>query len=189
MTKIIKIHGCSGSGKTTLVRNIMSLDEAPRKIGDNPSRPKGYAVLVPGLTSPIHVVGSYENDCGGMDTIPDVKDGIALISEFAVWGNVIHEGLLQSTYYGVMGEHSKQYGADYIYAFLTTPIDLCLARVAERRARVGNTRPWNPENTRDKHRTIERLANRVQAMGHTMLFIPWDISPADQVRMVLENLE
>jgi hypothetical protein len=120
-----------------------------------------------------------------MDTITDVKDALALIDKYAAIGDVIHEGLLQSTYYGVMGEHSKTYGDNYLYAFLDTPVELCIQRVVDRRARANNTRPFNPDLTRAKHNTIERLKARVKILGHNVATIRHDGDMTSQLMLLL----
>lgn len=158
---IIKIHGCSGAGKTTAVRQFMGLGTiAP--LGTNPDRPEAY--LCNGGT---YVLGSYENTCGGMDTVGTAAEVMNLLEKYAPMGNVIFEGLLQSTYYGKMGEHSKNYPRNsYIYAFLDTPIDLCLERVVERRKASGRNNKFNPQLTIDKWNTINHLRDKLIAQGH-----------------------
>jgi len=88
------------------------------------------------------------------------------LEKYARKGHVVFEGLLQSTYYGAMGTHSLQWGQDYVYAFLDTPIEICLERVEARRLAQGSTNKFNPQLTRDKHTTIARLRKRVASMGH-----------------------
>lgn len=169
-TRIVKLHGCSGAGKTTLVRNILRMGE--HHTCDYQGREKFTALTITGCALPIFILGSYENNCGGVDGISDAATVMEMIDTFAPVGHVIHEGLLQSTYYGAMGEHSKKYGDRYIYAFLDTPIEVCLERVDARRAAQGTTRKYNPELTERKHETIARLRRRLEAEGrHRLLDI------------------
>ena len=161
--KIIKIHGCSGAGKTTLVRQFLidpnkHMDRTGKKVEAN-------QVWIPDVYIPTYILGSYENNCGGMDTVSSSKRAMELVAQFHSMGHVIHEGLLQSTYYGAMGTDSQKYGDNYIYAFLDTPIELCLERVIARRDEQGTTKSLNQQLTRDKHRTILRLRNRLEAEG------------------------
>lgn len=156
MNKIIKIHGCSGAGKTTAVRQLMNaLGAVPRVEG---GKIEAYCVF-----DNTYVLGSYENTCGGMDTVGSAEEVMKLVDKYAALGNVIFEGLLQSTYYGAMGVHSQKYGDRYVYAFLDTPIELCLERVVARRAASGRNNKFNPQLTRDKHATIVALEQKLLA--------------------------
>jgi hypothetical protein len=161
MNKIIKIHGCSGAGKTTAVREYMRLGEATATTTYN-GKPEAYQVRFPDMYHHTYVLGSYENTCGGMDTVGSAAEVMALVDRYAPQGNVIFEGLLQSTYYGAMGTHSRKYGDRYIYAFLDTPIELCLERVVARRAASGRNNKFNPQLTMDKHKTIDILRMKLQ---------------------------
>ena len=48
---------------------------------------------------------------------------------------------------------------------LNTPLDVCLASVAERRAAKGNTTPLNPKTTTEKHRAVTAMVPRFRAAG------------------------
>ncbi len=162
---IVKIHGCSGAGKTTAVRQLMDRCSGITALRNPTGKIEAYCLE--GLTEdPLYVLGSYENNCGGMDTVSSAEQVMKLVDFYAKLGHVVFEGLLQSTYYGAMGTHSLQYGQDYVYAFLDTPIERCLARVESRRAEQGSTNKFNPQLTRDKHTTILRLQKRVAMLGH-----------------------
>jgi hypothetical protein len=182
--KIIKIHGCSGAGKTTAVREFMSTGAVPV----HGSNLKIEAYHAPFDT---YVLGSYENTCGGMDTVGSAQEVMALLDRYASLGNVIFEGLLQSTYYGAMGTHSRKWGDDYIYAFLDTPIELCLERVVARRAASGRNNKFNPQLTRDKHATIETLRRKLEngtQMGfrHKVAILKHDQPMAAQIMELLK---
>lgn len=165
--KIIKIHGCSGAGKTTAVRNFMSRCNSIIPIMATPNKPEAYMCLAPGVPVPVYVLGSYENTCGGMDTVGTADKVMGLLEAYAPKGHVIFEGLLQSTYYGKMGNHSRNYPREnYIYAFLDTPIDVCLDRVVIRRAASKRNNKFNPQLTVDKHATIEALKKKLELEGY-----------------------
>jgi hypothetical protein len=166
--KIIKIHGCSGAGKTTAVRSLLEMAESAVKLYDgSDQKVEAYQLKLAGVVAPVFVLGSYENNCGGMDTVGDAEEAMLLVHNYESQGHVIHEGLLQSTYYGAMGKDSQRYGDRYIYAFLDTPLELCLERVVARRAKNGSKNKFNPELTADKHRTIANLQRKLleQKMG------------------------
>lgn len=160
--KIIKIHGCSGAGKTTAVRSLLEMAESAVKLYDgSDQKVEAYQLKLVGVVAPVFVLGSYENNCGGMDTVESAAEAISLVHHYESQGHVIHEGLLQSTYYGAMGKDSQRYGGRYIYAFLDTPLDVCLARVVARREKNGSKNKFNPELTKDKWNTINALAGKL----------------------------
>lgn len=168
---IVKIHGCSGAGKTTAVRELMKTALGMHTIRVN--KIEAYSLLFPGKKM-THVLGSYENTCGGMDTVGSAAEVIELVDRYSSLGNVVFEGLLQSTYYGKMGERSQKYGDKYIYAFLDTPIELCLERVVARRAVSGRNNKFNPQLTRDKHATIESLHDKLIHWNHRVVTLKHD---------------
>jgi hypothetical protein len=178
--KIIKIHGTSGAGKTTAVLSLMERTISKEVIG-NPKRPEAYKLKVPELHHPLYVLGSYENTCGGMDTVSDVHKQIELIQSYAGLGHVIYEGLLLSTYYGSVGAAVADYGKRHIWAFLDTPVDICIERVKQRRLAAGNTKPLNERNTRERIKPINSLKARLTRMGANVIDLHYDQDMADQL--------
>lgn len=166
---IIKIHGCSGSGKSTAVRSLMGTNPAPMPIVGMNGK-----VEATRIGPNLFTLGSYENACGGVDTIDSAEKVMKLIDKYNVLGHVVFEGLLQSTYYGKLGQHSVPYGDKYIYAFLDTPLDLCLERVVARRAVSGRNNKFNPELTRDKHKTIDALRRKLEGGTHRVVVLKHD---------------
>jgi thymidylate kinase len=186
--KLIKIHGTSGSGKTTIVRDLMEYASRVDKMGDNPNRPSAYWLSLPGFQNPVVVLGSYESTCGGMDSITCVQTQIDLIHKYyALGAHVIYEGLLLSTYYGKPGKAVECYGQDHIWAFLDTPIDVCIERVKKRRLEAGNTKPLNERNTRERVRPIMALRTRLIRMGAHVVTLNHDDTPANQVMDLMEG--
>ena len=163
MKCIIKLHGTSGSGKTTVARELMRDDPSPRHLLNMASRkPEAYEVSIPGLKDLLYILGPYTATCGGLDSLSDVNDHIRLLQHYAEIGHVFYEGLLGSEYYGRIGKVSEAYGNAHIFAFLDTPIEVCLARVQARRLARGNTKPLNPANTVGRVAKIERLRYRLE---------------------------
>ena len=149
--KIIKLHGCSGAGKTTVARTLMaSAVEINQVTKEGAKRPEAYVCTLPEYRDPVIVLGSYESNCGGMDTVSSAAEAMEMVKYYHSGGHILHEGLLQSTYYGAMGKDSEQYGDDYIYAFLDTPILTCLERVTRRRDVQGSKNKFDPQLTIDK---------------------------------------
>jgi adenylate kinase family enzyme len=186
--RVIKVHGCSGAGKTTAVRALMKRCSIVSPIPEPGAKgkPEAYMCSLPAL-APIYVLGSYETTCGGMDTVGTAQEVMGLLDKYIPKGHVVFEGLLQSTYYGAMGLHSLQFKDRYIYAFLDTPIDLCLERVVKRRAASGITRPFNPQLTRNKHETILNLKRRLEVQNdHIIRTIRHDEDVGAQMEELLK---
>jgi len=179
---LVKIHGTSGAGKTTAVRELMKLGEV-FKLG-RVARPDAYRIDIP-KEDYIFVLGSYENDCGGMDTISRVEDQIRLIHHYARMGHVVYEGLLLSTYLGVLAEETNRYSGTHIYAFLDTPVEECIRRVKARRESVGNYKEFNEKGTRDKYTTIQRLKRRAEQRGYRTAMIYHDKPLGPQILELL----
>lgn len=166
---IIRLCGTSGSGKTTVARELMG--RAPIRLGD-PKRPSAYKVPK-GYGKPLFIIGPYTNTCGGVDSLSGWKECMDMVHLYQREGHVFYESLLLSTYYGQQGLETKQYGKDHVWAFLDTPIEVCIERIKARRLAAGNTKPLNEDNTRNRVRTIDNLRRRVTDLGHRVVVIPY----------------
>jgi len=176
MNQIINIRGCNGSGKTHTVRRFLErLPVTP--LGSNASRPLGYQVdgASWGIQTPIYVVGSYENACGGLDGVKTQEEIAERIVKAHGHGHVLAEGLLvsKSSAGGYVAPILKEHKA--IFGFLDTPWDECLRRVLSRRLAAGNEKPFDPEKTMRSayeqcHRSAELLT---EAGGYDVRWIPW----------------
>lgn len=175
MNRIVNIRGANGSGKTAIVRRF--LDRLPNEALGEVRRPKGYRVDARewGILTPIYVVGSYENTCGGTDGIntqEEIADRIVKAHEF---GHVLVEGLLmsKSSDGGHVAPIMRSLGA--VFAFLDTPWEVCLERVLSRRAAARNDKPFDPEKTMRSafaqcHRSAELLT---EAGGYDVRWLDW----------------
>lgn len=182
MTQIVKIHGTSGAGKSTIAFNLLDASvEEPVKLGPNPKRPEAYRIRLPNSACYTYILGPYENQCGGMDGIVSTQEQIQLVHKYAELGNVVYEGLLISTYYGGFGKEMEVYGDKHIWAFLDTPIDVCIDRVKARRLAAGNEKPLNERNTRERVKPIISLQNKLILGGANVKTLNWDKDPTGQV--------
>lgn len=188
MNKIIKIMGCSGAGKTTAARSILDMALDMTAVTNPKGKDEAYITRQAGVASPVSLLGNYRGaNCGGMDTVSSAAEAIRLVGVYAPCGHVIHEGLLQSTYYGAMGTDSLQYGDRYIYALLDTPIELCLDRVVARREANGSTNKFNPQLTRDKHESVKRAWDTAKSRGHTCVVLDHTASMYPQLMELLRS--
>lgn len=176
---IVKLHGNSGSGKTTLARMLMKLG-AVKHLGDA-KRPEAYQVDIEGISEFLFILGPYTNTCGGLDSIGTWKEAAGLLHRYQAEGHVFYEGLLASTYYGSFGKETERYGDSHIFAFMDTPIEVCIERIKKRRLAAGNTKPLNEENTRNRERPINNVRAKCVALGRRVVTIRYDDQPLDQL--------
>lgn len=131
---LINLRGTSGSGKSTIVREIMKLypSKSPVKIKDR-KQPIGYILSRP-EGKDLAVLGHYETDCGGCDTITSLDDIFKHVRWAADQGyDVLFEGLLISAEVNRTTELATD-GYQLIVVGLDTPLEVCLASVNQRRA-------------------------------------------------------
>lgn len=153
---VINVRGTSGSGKSTVVRGIMAKGVVT-VIGED-KKPDGYIVKIPDIDIPVYIVGPYTTACGGCDQISTQDEICDRIRIYSKMGHVLVEGLLMShsfARYAALDRELKQDGVDCIWAFLDTPLDVCLDRVRARReerrlAKGGEFKELNVKNTTDK---------------------------------------
>lgn len=171
---IINVRGTSGSGKSTLVRKVTA-EYAARTIFKEPDRerPIGYIYSRPEGRN-LAVIGHYETDCGGCDTITNMDRIFELVRESAEANlDVLFEGLLISADANrctALWQWAQERGIPMLVLALDTPLDLCLASVNGRREAAYQRR-------------LERIEaeNTVKAAnGHKLLPLPTpkgDVNP------------
>lgn len=181
MTIVVKLGGTNGSGKTSVARElikVMKMNPTIRKV--NSSKISGYVGGKPVWA----VLGSYENVCGGMDTISDKEERLNLVrasSESGLHKVVFFEGLITGKTYGAFGAMSEEpeHKGRWLYAFMDTPFDVCVERVMARRAARGNAAPFNAERTmRPTFKSVQATALKAQKQGHKVLWLPHNHTPA-----------
>lgn len=188
MNVIVKLHGTSGSGKTTVARGLMETGRTETILNSANRKPEAYKTIVPFLKEPLYVLGPYTATCGGLDSLSDVEDHIRLLNTYGQLGHVFYEGLLGSEYYGRIGAVSEAFGRRHVFAFLDTPIELCLERIKTRREARGNTKPLNPTNTVGRVAKIERLKHRLLDMGREVEVIDHRY-PVDHILTIYKNYD
>jgi ABC-type dipeptide/oligopeptide/nickel transport system ATPase component len=183
MSTILNIRGTSGSGKSTVVRQLMDHFDVESEIA-RPSTQRVWAYL---LRNGMYVLGRYETTCGGADTVGSFGKIRTQLNILARRGDVVVEGLLWSHVFKSSDEFARSTPHHVIFALLNTPADLCVRRVLARRRTVGNKRPFNPQNTSDKHRDIVRTQERLLRAGHDARILPHEEPLQTILRWFAEN--
>jgi hypothetical protein len=179
---IVSIRGTHGSGKSTIVKKIID------KYAGRPLNPNArgacagyYATLPNGET--VYIVGSYHNACGGCDGIQPYSDIIQLMeaAERLYQPHILLEGALVSSSYGSIGHWMNE--RDGVFAFLDTPLEVCLERIKTRRAAKGNFEPLNPKNTTVKHENVHRTKDQMARLGSRVRIV--DIDHREPVKQIM----
>jgi hypothetical protein len=159
---IVSLRGTHGSGKSYVAFAILRrYATTPVWLGPPRGKPHGYVASLP--SGPLFLVGSYETPCGGCDGIQPYSDIWPRIEHAAEQNiDVLFEGALVSSSYGNIGRSLEQYGDDVIFAFLDTPLEVCLTRIAQRRAARGDARPLNPHNTEFKFNAVAKSLPKIR---------------------------
>lgn len=163
MTLIIQIRGTSGSGKTTAMRSFMGPLESwnPRYVIEGRRKPSYY------VCNGAAVLGHYDSPCGGCDTFKGYDQLQLVVREAAVLSpKIVMEGLMLSDDVRQTDRIHKEVGAVVVF-YLTTPLDVCIARVKGRRAEKGKDDVFNEEKLRNRAAQIERTRPRLEELGIT----------------------
>jgi predicted ABC-type ATPase len=177
---LIKLHGTSGSGKSTVARFLMGL-------GTVAAHNSAYECIIPNFKQPLYILGLYNSACGGCDTLTAGQQ-ISLIEYYAPKGHVFYEGLLGSEYYGKLGAVSEQYGDQHVFAFLDTPIEVCIERVKARRIAKGNHAPLNEFNTRERVKRINSLKNRLLKTNRNVITVEY-LNASSKILEILKEYD
>lgn len=207
MFTVVKMGGCNGSGKTSVARALLDL------IGCDAADPVTavkkaafYSGEYEGVE--VHVLGSYLNTCGGMDTISDKHDRLDLIRKHCKPAPkkpdkpriIFFEGLITGKTYGAIGELSEEHvnkqKGRWLYAFPDTPFETCVERVLKRREAAGNFAPFDPERTlRPTYDSCQSLLRKIrqeqaakigkQPMAHPTLLLKHKQKPVELATQVL----
>lgn len=174
---IINIRGTSGSGKSTLVRNVMALYNQKLNVKQSGRKqPIGYILSNKDSYSmagkaPLALVGHYETDCGGCDTIANMDEIYENVRQAHKAGmDVLYEGLLISADANrVIALHTDGFPVRVVA--LNTPLDVCLDSVNHRRRNnaMAKGREYkgdvNPKNTTSKFAGVKSSMKRIEAAG------------------------
>lgn len=166
---IINIRGTSGSGKSTLMRAIMALYDKREAVHAPDRKQPLYYVCTKEGHKPLTVLGHYETDCGGCDTISGLDLIFELAARQAQEGDVLFEGLLVSAEVARTIKLFKEHEGAVVH--IDIPLQQCLDSVNGRRfakaERNGKPQPSpvNPVNTESKWKGTRRSVERLREAG------------------------
>lgn len=157
---IINLRGTNGSGKSTVARAFpgeeIALVAFETKVGK-----LRHVIGTYSREHDLLVVGSYRTECGGCDGIPTQDLVCTAVTEAVdLAKHVLFEGVIVSTIYERYQKLSLRLRG-MTWAYLDTPIELCLARIA---ARNGD-KPIKEELVRNKVGAIESTQRRALVAG------------------------
>lgn len=140
MPIVINLRGPGGSGKTSTIREFADIHGGwfPIYSGERQGKTRVLPPRILGYETAdgIRVVGSYEVNCGGCDTIKEQQTIEDLVEAWADEGHdVVFEGLLVSSVFGRWQgfcHRLEAKGHTYVWAFINTPFDTCVERILHR---------------------------------------------------------
>lgn len=192
---IVKVGGVNGSGKTALARAIMNIGtwvEVLEPAGKHRvQRPEAY-LCTDGPFVGWVVLGSYRNVCGGMDTMTDKDDRLALVRKWADNKKVrcvFFEGMMTGHTYGAFGAMSEEaaHTGRWVYVFMDTPFEECVRRVLERRKAAGNLDPFDPDKSmKTTHRGCLSVQRIAKLQGHETYFVDHQELPPNGAKALLK---
>lgn len=184
---IVNVRGGSGAGKSTVMRKIM--ERYPNKVPhfvEGRKQPLWYDLSGPGLP-PLRVLGHYESECGGCDTIsknPGDENEKAMAFIFRLVReaddadlNVLFEGVILTT---ILGELPKLHAEarPIVVINLTSDLETCLLGIADRRLRKGegsdlaavraSLTEVTVKNNVGKLKSATKTAKQLEAVGITV---------------------
>lgn len=163
---IVNVRGGSGAGKSTVIREIMKhYDTKVPHFVEGRKQPLWYDLTnsASPQDTPLRVLGHYETECGGCDTIskntsdPDEKAMAyihRLIREADDAGlNVLYEGVILTT---ILGELPKLFaeGRPIVVINLTSDLETCLLGISDRRARKNHGQSEGPTQATENYKAL-----------------------------------
>ena len=178
MSTIVAIKGTNGSGKSTVVRALIAHLGTAAKLRFN-NKEAGYRCRYG--EGALFVLGKYRTACGGLDSSFSyggaADDLLLCIDTLAAKGHVACEGVIAITSYGFdrvtrFADKQRRKGRRMIFAHLDTPAEVCVARVRERRAEAGNTKPFDPAKLLAKYESILKSQEKLREAGYDARILP-----------------
>ena len=130
--RVVNLRGTNGSGKSTVAQAF--IQGAPITQLEGCRGHRGPAGIV--------VLGPYSTPCGGMDRVSKTAEATGAVLGNCGAGPLLFEGVIISTVFSTwlavsnkLRKVQERAGAPVeglVWAYLNTPLEVCLERVAER---------------------------------------------------------
>lgn len=175
---LFNIRGTNGSGKSYALRKLMT--------GESSVTMEGAYKVTHYSDRNLYVIGSYDNACGGLDTVKKFEETNEMALKYIALGNVAMEGILWSTVFKSSYELDaklRAMGHLMVWIQMDTPIKTAMDRVMERRALKGNMEPFNPEKVIAKQKSISRTYNRAVDAG-----VAGFVGDADKIKLFVDGV-
>ncbi|QYW02144.1 nucleotide kinase [Stenotrophomonas phage Sonora] len=188
--KIINVRGCNGSGKTTLLRCLARSPECRVVfVAMTQEENKGRAIPVTYTPDRLAIIGDYTlaaagQTTAGLDRIQTQAAAKRVIEKVIAAGDVdavLFEGVIVSTIFGPWLDWSRANGG-MIWAFLDTPLDVCLKRIHDR----NGGKPIKEELVVAKERMVGRAKAKAVEAGERVATINWQTALKD-IKLIISD--
>jgi hypothetical protein len=78
-------------------------------------------------------------------------------------------------------------GVPFVFAYMNTPIDICIKRVKQRRLDKGNVKPFNTQNTISHYDATWKTKEKFDAEGIDTCIIDYMLDPVIQIKKLLKR--
>lgn len=183
--RFINVRGCNGSGKTTLLRMLAAQQPCEVRSVDVPDhKPIPYTLLA----NNVAILGDYSTatqncttaGCDRIKTQKAVKDALSAIPADIV----VFEGVIVSTIFQPWLDWSYSHGNGLVWAFLDTPLKVCLERI---QARNGG-KEINETLVADKHAGIQRVKDKALEAGEIVTELN-HLDPLTKLQGIINDLK
>jgi hypothetical protein len=172
----INVRGTGGSGKSFLMRQfIQEFNATPVRAA---ARKDDLLNLGDGIeahraafrNSLVYILGNYAGRgyVGGCDKLPSQDHVCDLVRKYQPKGVVLFEGFVVTGIWERYHLLSQEIGG-FVWAYMNTPIEVCISRVAER----NKGKNFRPDYTIQKHVAMLSTRRKAEAAGELVEEIDW----------------
>lgn len=187
MKKLINVRGCNGAGKTTVLR---CLARDPGCVVDHVTvnhvlrGEECTHAPIPVTFTPdgIALLGDYTRNakgttagCDKIKTQGAIKNALHQLALDPRAEVILFEGVVVATIFKPWWDFSDDWDGGMTWAFLDTPLEVCLARIQER----NGGKPIKEDQVADKHRTIARVREKALVVGEVVADLHWQTALRD----------
>ncbi|AXF41517.1 hypothetical protein SHAb15599_00164 [Acinetobacter phage SH-Ab 15599] len=189
---LVNLRGSNGSGKSYCIRKVVSQFHKPiaRHVFDMPSEKYGTVKVPVDEYETFYVLGSYDNECGGLDGVRDFYVIAPLVKQLIGTKSILMEGVLWSSVFSAMhrlDRELREMGHASVWCAFQWDCQTHLDRIMERRAKRGVFEPMQLKNVIGKVKSINTGTNHAVYYGSYVLWGDTDYLVPRIVRLLREN--